>query len=119
MARTVEKNCRACGDNITVRLADHKRGWGGFCDKACSAAFKTGQRPSDVNAHHAKHSRWAAERPAWFERHPPTKAPSVHSQVGGPVHVGKAPKRRQPEPFDGETDFETMQEGWDGHKAES
>jgi hypothetical protein len=55
----VQKNCLACDALISVRVADHKRGWGKFCDKACAAAHKVGMRPRDVNAHHAKFSAWA------------------------------------------------------------
>lgn len=58
-AAYVEKNCLACDALIAVRLADHKRGWGKFCDKACKAAHSVGMRPRDVNAHHAKFSPWA------------------------------------------------------------
>jgi hypothetical protein len=82
---TVQKNCAACGDLITVRLADHKRGWGRFCDKACAAAYKCGQRPRDVNAHHAKLSPWAADRMRAFAGYRDGKPPlalSIKEQVG-------------------------------------
>ena len=79
MAERVQKNCAACGTLISVRLADHKRGWGKFCDKACAAAYKCGQRPRDVNAHHAKSSSWAA---SCLETRDLTKAPTIKGQVG-------------------------------------
>ena len=93
---TVEKNCKACGSNITVRLADHKRGWGNFCDKACSAAFKCGQRPADVNARHAEFSQWAEVCHETNTKFPPTKAPSVEGQVGGRVRIKKQKRRATP-----------------------
>lgn len=43
---TIEKKCKCCGKPIIVRLADHKRGWGNFCNKSCKAIAqerKTGQ----------------------------------------------------------------------------
>jgi hypothetical protein len=84
----IEKNCAACGDLITVRLADHKRGWGKFCNKQCAAAYKVGQRPRDINAYHAKCTKfgWAYDRYHDFQKlYPngvPPKAPSVKEQVG-------------------------------------
>lgn len=92
---TIQKNCAACGTLITVRLADHKRGWGKFCDKSCAAAYKCGQRPRDVNANHAKYSPWAA---ACLDTRDLTKAPAVEAQIGEKVKV-KLVKRsyaRQP-----------------------
>jgi hypothetical protein len=82
----IQKNCLACGDLISVRLADHRRGWGKFCDKACAAAHKCGMRPRDVNATHAESSAWAADRVAHFStayggKKPPTAA-NVRSQAG-------------------------------------
>ena len=88
MKMDIEKNCLACGNLIRVRMADHKRGWGKFCDKACAAAHKTGQRPRDVNARHAKYSAWAAERMQFFAEHgQPVKAASIKDQVGKKVKV--------------------------------
>lgn len=88
---TVQKNCLACGDIITVRLADHKRGWGKFCDKACSAAFKCGMRPKDVNRRHAKLSFWAdcmmTERDRCYDGGEPPKAPSIEQQIGKSVKI--------------------------------
>jgi len=81
----VQKNCKACGDLIEVRLSDHKRGWGNFCDKACSAAYKCNQRPKDVNEFHSKYSMWAKDRMDVFSKYPngkPPTAPSIKSQVG-------------------------------------
>lgn len=37
MAATIEKKCATCKQPMTVRLADHKRGWGKFCSKSCKA----------------------------------------------------------------------------------
>ena len=37
MASMINKQCKHCGSSITVRLADHRRGWGKFCDKSCKA----------------------------------------------------------------------------------
>ena len=37
MASMMEKNCKSCGKIITVRVADHRRGWGNFCSKSCKA----------------------------------------------------------------------------------
>lgn len=87
----VEKNCLACGDLIHVRLADHKRGWGKFCDKACAAAHKCGHRPKDVNVGHAKYSIWAADRMQHFVEHgQPRKATAIKDQVGKKVKVKPA-----------------------------
>ena len=90
----VEKNCKACGSNIFVRLADHKRGWGNFCNKACSAAFKCGMRPAYVDEEFAKKSFWASVCFEHQQKFPPTKAPSVESQLGHSVRV-KSPKRKR------------------------
>ena len=134
----IQKNCAACGASISVRLADHKRGWGKFCDKACSGAYKCGQRPRDVNKYHAKFSSWAADRMEDLSRAGLSewpKAPSIGSQLGG-----KAPKVKHklhsPEPkrncrdcgkpsgseyrcdncADHEAGIDAMEAGWDGHK---
>lgn len=81
----VQKNCLACDALISVRVADHKRGWGKFCDKACAAAHKVGMRPRDVNAHHAKFSGWAktcmALRTAMGVTQWP-RAPRIKDQIG-------------------------------------
>lgn len=85
----INKNCKACGDLIEVRLADHKRGWGNFCDKACSAAYKVGMRPKDVNEYHARCQGgygWAADMlkklaEKYGDKQPP-KSPSIEEQVG-------------------------------------
>lgn len=37
MTSMIEKNCKCCKKVITVRIADHKRGWGNFCSKSCKA----------------------------------------------------------------------------------
>lgn len=129
----IEKNCAACGRPITVRLADHKRGWGKFCDKACSAAYKCGQRPKDVNRHHAKFSPWAADRMAQLEADGVTawaKAPSIESQIGKKPKVRhklhSPPTMRHCRECGDPSGEELLcmecdalnatAEGWDGHK---
>jgi hypothetical protein len=37
MPTMVDKSCEFCNANMTVRLADVKRGWGRFCSKSCKA----------------------------------------------------------------------------------
>jgi hypothetical protein len=52
MPATIQKKCRCCKSNITVRLADHKRGWGNFCDKSCKARYqekRNGQHAAYLN----------------------------------------------------------------------
>lgn len=89
---TVVKNCKACGMRINVRLADHKRGWGNFCDKSCKGAYSAGQRPRDVNKAHAKHRNaggWAYSTNAAKEANPEAFAPAppIKEQVGHKVKV--------------------------------
>ena len=36
-AAMMDKKCQRCGTHMTVRVADHKRGWGKFCSKSCKA----------------------------------------------------------------------------------
>ena len=124
MSRYIQKNCKACGDLIEVRLSDHKRGWGNFCDKACAAAFKTGQRPRDVNANHAKYSPWAEMmmkvRTDHYGRDAPPKAPSIESQLGQSVKV-KRMKRKPSHHLMTKDEIHdealrAMEDGWDGHK---
>ena len=132
MTKTVEKNCKACGQLITVRIADHKRGWGNFCDKACAAAYKTGQRPRDVNANHAKYSMWAKTTLDLREKYPLEKARNIKEQVGRKVKI--KPVYHSPREcdecgkptdggrhcFDCATQIEAtnaMEDGWDGHKS--
>ena len=46
------KNCKCCKKNISVRLADHKRGWGIFCSKSCKAKHqeqRNGQYKANLN----------------------------------------------------------------------
>lgn len=135
----VTKNCAACGDIIEVRLADHKRGWGLFCDKACSGAYKCGQRPSDVNTHHADcqggHG-WAADKLADFAKKygpdgRPPKAPRLKDQVGRvrvkPAYHSPAKCRECGAEINGaglcrdceanEQAMDAMERGWDGHKV--
>ena len=82
----VQKNCLACDALISVRVADHKRGWGRFCDKSCKAAHGVGMRPRDVNAHHAKFSAWAktcmALRAAMGVADQWPRAPRLKDQIG-------------------------------------
>lgn len=131
----VQKNCLACGDLISVRVADHKRGWGKFCNKACAAAYKCGQRPRDVNAHHAKFSFWAKERMEHFAAiyggEKPPVAPGIKSQIGKvkvrPIYHSPAECRVCGKPINGpglcencdaeEMAMSALEEGWDGHKA--
>lgn len=40
MVSMIEKACKHCKADITVRLADHKRGWGNFCNKSCKARYQ-------------------------------------------------------------------------------
>jgi hypothetical protein len=131
----VQKNCLACGDLISVRLADHKRGWGKFCDKACAAAHKCGQRPRDVNAQHAKQSFWAADRLRLFadkygDGRPPIAA-KVRDQIGKvkvrPIYHSPAECRRCGTTINGpglcfdcdahEQALCDLEAGWDGHKV--
>lgn len=52
MPATIQKKCRCCKSDITVRLADHKRGWGNFCDKSCKARYqekRNGQHAAYLN----------------------------------------------------------------------
>lgn len=131
---TVQKNCAACGDLITVRLADHKRGWGRFCDKACAAAYKCGQRPRDVNAHHAKSSLWAADRMRAFAGYRDGKPPlalSIKEQVGKfkvkPIYHSPADCHSCGTAINGpgicqrcedeEGAMNANEAGWDGHKG--
>lgn len=137
MIKTIQKNCEACGDIINVRIADHKRGWGRFCDKACSAAYKCGQRPRDVNKHHADYQKgygWAAAKLSDFARKyadgKPPKAPSVKSQIGRVKinHTYHSPAicRKCGEKTNGpgicddcevyEQEMDAAEAGWDGHK---
>ena len=37
----IEKKCKGCGKIISVRLADHNRGWGNHCSKSCKASEQT------------------------------------------------------------------------------
>lgn len=134
---TVEKNCAACGAPITVRLADHKRGWGLFCDKSCAAGYKCGMRPRDVNKGHAKKSVWAEKafterEAAGIDKWP--KVPSVKEQLGHKVKVRpiyhspsicrKCGKRANGpglcwECDEAEEALNAMEAGWDGHKTGS
>lgn len=33
----ISKKCAHCNQDMSVRLADHNRGWGKFCSKRCKA----------------------------------------------------------------------------------
>lgn len=116
----IKKNCEACDALISVRLADHKRGWGRFCDKSCAAAYKIGMRPRDVNAEHAKYSPWAAmcmklREQAGVNSWP--KAERIKDQVGKKVKV--TPYARKDVSNDDDLDLydDDMPEGWDDHKV--
>lgn len=131
----IQKNCSACGALFNVKLADHKRGWGKCCDKACSAAYKVGMRPRDVNERFAKRSVWAEKalndrKAAGVAEWP--KAPSVKEQVGQKVKVKSiyhSPSncRHCGKPVKGpglcnacedhEDCMNAMESGWDGHKV--
>lgn len=132
----IQKNCAACGEIISVRLADHKRGWGRFCDKECAATYKNGNRPGSVNKSFAKHSPWAsrklAERAERYGGEAPPKAPSIKEQIGHkpkvrPVYHSPSNCRKCGVPINGpglcdECDMheEAMaadEAGWDGHKS--
>ena len=41
MPEMIDKKCKHCKSNITVRLVDHQRGWGNFCNKSCKAKYQT------------------------------------------------------------------------------
>ena len=34
---TMQKKCKTCKTEFTVRVADHNRGWGKYCSKSCKA----------------------------------------------------------------------------------
>lgn len=40
MAQKMKKQCKCCGSDILVRVADHNRGWGNFCNKSCKAKLQ-------------------------------------------------------------------------------
>lgn len=40
MPAMIDKKCKHCKSDITVRLADHNRGWGNFCNKSCKAKYQ-------------------------------------------------------------------------------
>lgn len=40
MPSMIDKKCKHCKSDITVRLADHNRGWGKFCNKSCKAKYQ-------------------------------------------------------------------------------
>ncbi|MDT6940777.1 hypothetical protein RI570_21355 [Brucella pseudogrignonensis] len=131
----IQKNCAACGILFYTRLADHKRGWGKCCDKSCSAAFKVGLRPRDVNERYAKRSAWAdvcltVRKAAGVKEWP--KAPSVKDQIGQnvkikPIYHSPSSCRHCGKPVNGpglcdpceqhEDAMNSMEMGWDGHKA--
>lgn len=129
--RLIEKNCKACSRLIQVRLADHKRGWGNFCDKSCAAAYKVGMRPRDVNREHAKSSFWAAEcvralEEAGLEKWPvasPIKEQLGHKLKIKPIYHSPSSCRACGKPVNGpgsclecEIDSEVEESGWDAHK---
>lgn len=119
----VKKNCAACDALIDVRLADHKRGWGRFCDKSCTAAYKVGMRPRDVNANHANYSPWAAtcmrvrELNGFVDGWP--KAASIKDQTGKKEKIKPYVRKTDVRDFDDldSAGIEDMEAGWDGHKV--
>jgi hypothetical protein len=134
----VKKNCKACGDLIEVRLADHKRGWGNFCDKRCAAAWKGGERPRSINAYHAScvTGGWAYDKFHEFQKkYPegkPPQAPSIKSQTGRRQKITQryhSPSKCRTcgENTNGPGDcdictnhkasLDAIEQGWDGHKA--
>ena len=61
----IDKKCKHCNADIQVRLADHRRGWGNFCDKSCKAkaqekkngqhrAYLDGRGVSNLHPEHLK-----------------------------------------------------------------
>lgn len=52
MTSMIDKKCKHCKSDITVRLADHNRGWGNFCNKSCKAKYqekRNGQHAAYLN----------------------------------------------------------------------
>jgi hypothetical protein len=52
MAKMINKKCKHCKSDIAVRLADHNRGWGNFCNKSCKAKWqekRNGQHRAYLN----------------------------------------------------------------------
>ena len=47
MPEMIEKKCQNCNKLISVRMVDHKRGWGKFCSKSCKA-----KRQERINGQH-------------------------------------------------------------------
>ena len=41
MTQMMTKTCMSCKNEIHVRVADHKRGWGNYCSKSCKAKRQT------------------------------------------------------------------------------
>lgn len=134
----VQKNCEACGDLISVRLADHKRGWGRFCDKRCAAAHKSGERPRSISAYHAScvTGGWAYDRfhefTAKYPGGKPPRAPKIKDQIGKrvkvePIYHSPSACRDCGEPINGpglcwkcedhRECMDAVELGWDGHKA--
>lgn len=75
MVATIEKHCKCCKKTITVRLADHKRGWGNFCSKSCKAQDqerRNGQHNGAI-MYHAEYVKpyWASsyDRQARIDSH--------------------------------------------------
>ena len=70
MAAMIDKKCKHCKADITVRLADHKRGWGNFCSKSCKAKHqekRTGQYAAYKNGRGV--SNLHPERLKDYDRH--------------------------------------------------
>ena len=75
MAAMIEKKCSHCSKTIRVRVADHNRGWGKFCNKSCKAkyqekrngqyaAYRNGRGVSNLHPERLKHY----DRPGyWYD----------------------------------------------------
>lgn len=42
--KRIEKTCEVCQATMSVKAADHARGYGRFCSRSCAATFKAGSR---------------------------------------------------------------------------
>ena len=77
MPAMIDKSCKHCSSDITVRLADHKRGWGNFCNKSCKAkyqekrngqyaAYMNGRGVSNLHPERLKDYRMDESDPYWI-----------------------------------------------------
>lgn len=76
MKPLINKKCKQCKNTISVRLADHNRGWGNFCDKSCKAKYqekRNGQYATYMNGrgvsnlHPERLKNYAFESPILYE----------------------------------------------------